>query len=102
MKCISTCNDFFPAETLAKHGKLVAAAEELGIQCLEEDFLSEVQAGGGALLLIKKKAISDWGEDVEKRISKSQSYKSAMSSISSSSTKEKNSEFLIFIILVLK
>ena len=42
------------------------AAKQHGVQCVGEDFLDEVKTAdvATALLLIKKKSISEWGEDV--------------------------------------
>lgn len=80
---VITCTD-----DLAKRDKVLKKAEELGVQCVAEDFFEEVKAGGGgALLLIKKKAISDWGEDPEKRVSESKLYSSVHKSGKSSSSK---------------
>ena len=63
-------------------------AKTFGIQCVGEEFLEEVKAGdSGAMLMIKKKAISDWGEDPEQRVTKSKLYSSMHKSTQSRFTK---------------
>jgi len=78
-------------ETLNAGGKVVKKAEAKGVQCVAKDFLDEVKKceAGGALRLIRSKAISDWGEDVEKRVSSSKLYKS-VKSVSTKSKFEKS------------
>ncbi|XP_064103766.1 poly [ADP-ribose] polymerase 1-like [Macrobrachium nipponense] len=56
--------------------KKVAAAKELNIQCVSEDFLEEVEKGG-ALLMIQKKNIAPWGGDPQDRVHSAKSSKSS-------------------------
>jgi len=83
-------------EFIDKRGKVIKAAEEFGIQCISESFLTDVKvAGAKALHLIQTKAISDWGDDLEERVKRSKAYSSAMKSMGSVS-KERSESSLVF------
>ncbi|KAF2363710.1 PADR1 domain [Trinorchestia longiramus] len=79
---------FSTAEGVLSEDKYITKAKKLGVQCVAENYLEEIKTSpDSAIVLIKKLAISGWGDDPEQRVTKSKLYSSVNKSVSSAGSR---------------